>query len=168
MASSTLEKRLGSETDAGSLSAQIFREMFGDSPKQLGDHSVQIPPNSILEFGGRFLEYESRTRLLQEFPAQEKHANPLGNLQGGVIAALIDDTMGPLSFAAARSPTTTLNLAVNYLRAVRCPATVTVEARITGRGRQILFLEAQVTDTRGRLVATATSSVLVLRGAPQP
>ncbi len=168
MATSTTAERLESETEEGSPSAQIFREMFGDSPNQLGGHAVQIPPNSIREFDGRFLAYESRKRLLQEFPAQEKHANPLGNLQGGVIAALVDDTMGPLSFAAARGPTTTLNMAVNYLRAVPCPATVRVEARVTGRGRQILFLEAQVTDARGRLVATATSSVLVLRGAPQP
>ena len=141
--------------------SEIFERMFGWFDRSSAE--VQIPPNSIQEFGGTFVSYENRKALVQTFPAQEKHANPLGNLQGGVISALIDDTMGPLSFAAARGPTTTINLAVNYLRGVRCPDTVRVEARVTGRGRTILYLDASVFDSRGRLVATGTSSVLILR-----
>ena len=143
-------------------SAAIFESMFA---WHTGAGAVQIPPNSILEFQGRFVAYESRKRLVQTFPAQTKHANPLGNLQGGVISALIDDTMGPLSFATARGPTTTINLSITYLRAVKCPDTVRVEARVAGRGRSIMYLEAEVFDSRDRLVATATSSVLILKGA---
>ena len=148
------------QTPAG---AAIFEDMFGSFIEEARASGVQIPPNSIQESRATFLEYESRKRLLSEFPAQEKHANPLGMLQGGIIAALIDDTMGPLSFAAVRGPTTTLNLSVNYLRSVKCPDRVRVEARVTGRGRQVLHMEADVFDSRGRLVATSTSTVLSLK-----
>ncbi|MBI3394975.1 MAG: PaaI family thioesterase [Spirochaetia bacterium] len=142
----------------------IFTEMFGSFIEGARQSGVQIPPNSIQEFGSTFLEYEPRKRLVARFPALEKHANPLGMLQGGVIGALIDDTMGPLSFAAVRGPTTTLTLAVTYLRSVKCPDTVTVDARVTGRGRQVIHLEAEVFDSRGRSVARATSTVLSLKG----
>lgn len=153
---------LEKSTEASSDSV-IFEEMFGSFIEEARASGVQIPPNSIQESRATFLEYEPRKRLLSEFPAQEKHANPLGMLQGGIIAALIDDTMGPLSFAAVRGPTTTLNLSVNYLRSVKCPDRVRVEARVTGRGRQVLHMEADVFDSRGRLVATSTSTVLSLK-----
>lgn len=152
-------------TETKPEAAGVFEQMFGWY-EPAADTSMQIPPNSIREFEGTFELYESRKRLVQTFPAQLKHANPLGNLQGGVISALIDDTMGPLSFAAARAPTTTINLSVNYLRAITCPDTVRVDARVTGRGRTILFLEAEVYDSRGRLAATGTSSVMILKGGP--
>lgn len=146
-----------------STGSEIFHKMFDSFLEETAAAGVQIPPNSILESGAVFLEYESRTRLVSEFPAQEKHANPLGMLQGGIIGALIDDTMGPLSFAAVRGPTTTLNLSINYLRSVKCPDRVRVEARVTGRGRRVLHLEADVFDSRGRLVAKSTSTVLSLK-----
>lgn len=142
----------------------IFREMFGSFIEEARKNGIRIPPNTVHEFGGAFLEYESRKRLVRSFPAPERFANPLGNLQGGIIGAYIDDTMGPLSFAAVRGPTTTIGLSVNYLRSVQCPDTVRVEARVVGRGRRITQLEAEVFDSRGRLVATATSSVLALQG----
>lgn len=142
----------------------IFDEMFGSFLAEARRNGVQIPPNSIQESQAEFLEYEPRKRLLSEFPAQLKHANPLGMLQGGIISALIDDTMGPLSFAAVRGPTTTLNLNVNFLRSVKCPDRVKVEARVTGRGRNVVHLEADVFDSRGRIVAKATSTVLSLKG----
>ncbi len=147
-----------------STGGAIFEDMFGTFLADARKNGVQIPPNSILETQAEFLEYEPRKRLVSEFPAQEKHANPMGMLQGGIISALIDDTMGPLSFAAVRGPTTTLNLNVNFLRSVKCPDRVKVEARVTGRGRSVIHLEADVFDSRGRIVAKATSTVLSLKG----
>lgn len=148
-------------------SKEIHERMFGGLQEMIAKSGVQIPPNCILEAESEFEEYENRKRLVQTFPAREKHANPLGNLQGGILSSMIDDTMGPLSFAAARNPTTTINLSVNFLRAVRCPGLVRVEARVTGLGRRVMYLDASAFDAKGRLVATATSSVLILSGAAQ-
>lgn len=142
----------------------LFEAMFGSFIQEATRSGIQIPPNSIQEFGGRFTEFEAKKKLVQVFPAPVKFANPLGMLQGGIIGAYIDDTMGPLCFSTVKGPTTTIGLNVNYLRSVKCPDTVTVEARITGRGRRVLHLEAEVRDSRGKVVANATSSVLSLKG----
>ncbi|MBL8019095.1 MAG: PaaI family thioesterase, partial [Leptospirales bacterium] len=123
-------------------------------------------PDSPEQYSGiwrRFTEFEAKKKLTQVFPAPLKFANPLGTLQGGIIGAYIDDTMGPLCFSTVKGPTTTIGLNINYLRSVKCPDTVTVEARITGRGRRVLHLEAEVRDSRGKIVANATSSVLSLK-----
>ncbi|MCE9599320.1 MAG: PaaI family thioesterase [Spirochaetia bacterium] len=142
----------------------LFEAMFGSFAQEAARNGIQIPPNSVREFGGRFTEFEAKKRLVQTFPAPVKFSNPLGMLQGGIIGAYIDDTMGPLCFSTIKGPTTTIGLNVNYLRSVKCPDTVVVEARITGRGRKVLHLEAEVKDSRGKIVATATSSVLSLKG----
>lgn len=159
--------RMGQAALIEGKSKEIHERMFGGLQEMIAKSGVQIPPNCILEAESEFEEYENRKRLVQTFPAREKHANPLGNLQGGILSSMIDDTMGPLSFAAARNPTTTINLSVNFLRAVRCPGLVRVEARVTGLGRRVMYLDASAFDAKGRLVATATSSVLILSGAAQ-
>src|SRR5581483_8679052 len=88
----------------------------------------------------------------------ERHHNPLGTVHGGVYCDLADAAMG---YAYAATPAagesfTTVELKVNFLRAAR-EATLTAEARVVRAGSSLGYVECEVTDERGRLVAKAAS-----------
>ncbi len=60
---------------------------------------------------------------------------------------------------------TTIELKINYLRAVR-RATLTAEAKVVKAGSAVGYVECDVMDQTGRLVARAASTCMKLREAP--
>jgi uncharacterized protein (TIGR00369 family) len=58
---------------------------------------------------------------------------------------------------------TTLELKVSYLRGMNdMTGPVRAEGRVVNIGRRVAFAEADIRDAEGRLMATATSTLLVL------
>lgn len=98
--------------------------------------------------------------------AEERHHNPMGTLHGGVYADLADAAMGWAYGAtlAEGESFTTIELKVNFLRAVR-EATLTAEAKVVKAGSTIGYVECDVKDEQGRLVAKAASTCLKLNKA---
>ncbi|WP_253259755.1 PaaI family thioesterase [Subtercola boreus] len=92
--------------------------------------------------------------------------NPIGSVHGGYAAALLDSACGCAvhSLLRADQAYTTLELKVSYLRGMTVD---TGEVRATGRvikmGGRAAFTEATLTDAQGRLLATATSTLLVIQ-----
>jgi uncharacterized protein (TIGR00369 family) len=102
-------------------------------------------------------------RAVFELEAGERHHNPLGTVHGGVYCDLADVAMG-MAFAAslAEGETfTTVELKINFLRAVRTGLLV-AEARVVKAGRTIAYVECDVKDEQGQLVARAASTCLRL------
>ena len=100
-------------------------------------------------------------RAVFELEAGERHHNPMGTLHGGVLCDLADSAMG-YAYAAtlAEGETfTTVELKINFLRAVR-QATLTAEATVVKAGSTLGYVECEVKDERGRLVAKAASTCL--------
>jgi uncharacterized protein (TIGR00369 family) len=105
------------------------------------------------------------------FQAPPAFTNPVGVIQGGFLAAMLDDTLGP-ALVATLPPghfAPTLELKVSFLRPAR-PGRLTGTGRIVHRGGTIAFLEGALRDDEGRLVATATATARVVRsdGPPPP
>src|SRR5262245_61936005 len=96
-----------------------------------------------------------------EMEADERHHNPMGTLHGGVYCDLADATMGYAyaSTLGEGETFTTIELKINFLRAVR-KATLTAEARIVKAGSTLGYLECDVTDRTGKLVARAASTCM--------
>jgi uncharacterized protein (TIGR00369 family) len=95
-----------------------------------------------------------------------RHGNVMGTLHGGVLATLADSAMG-FAFAttlASDESFATLEMKISFLRPV-WQATLTATATVVQRGRTTGLVECRVTDERDRLIAHATSTCLVLRGA---
>lgn len=95
-----------------------------------------------------------------------RHGNVMGTLHGGAIATLADTAMG---FAFATTLGTdesfaTLEMKVSFLRPA-WRSSLTATAAIVHRGKTTGLVECRITDERDRLVAHATSTCLVLRGA---
>ena len=95
----------------------------------------------------------------------EYHYNPAGVVHGGMAATLLDSAMGiaVLSSLPAGMIFTTLELKVNFLRAM---TTTTGEVRAEGNvvhlGRTTAVVEARLTDAAGKLLATASSTCLIM------
>ncbi len=93
------------------------------------------------------------------FEAKRDFLNPAGFVQGGLLTAMLDDTMGPalLLHTAGRFYSTTIDLTVSFLAAARAGRLIG-EGRVVQLGRTIAFLEAQLETEDGAIVARASSS----------
>jgi uncharacterized protein (TIGR00369 family) len=105
-------------------------------------------------------------RAVFEGRPSEEHYNPIGVVHGGYAATILDSALGCAAQTTlpAGSGYTTLSLEVKYLRAVdRDTGPVRAEAMVVHRGRKQIVAEAKLTAAEGgRLLATATSTLLVL------
>ena len=94
--------------------------------------------------------------------AIEKHTGPLGILQGGILTAFFDDTFGPLSYATLGKPMLTIDIHVHFIRSSKPGDVITVKAEIVSRGRQMIFMKAEAFNQKNKLIATSTTSALIL------
>jgi uncharacterized protein (TIGR00369 family) len=121
------------------------------------------PPIAKL-VGMRAVSFEPGKAVL-ELDADERHANPMGTLHGGVLCDLADLAMGAACFTTLEpgESFTTLELKINFLKPF-WKGHLTASAQVKKGGRTTALLECEVRDDKGSLVAFATSTCLVLRG----
>lgn len=93
------------------------------------------------------------------FMGRPEFVNPAGSIQGGFLAAMLDDTMGPAVFAATEGAlyTATIDMNVSYLKPAKV-GPLFGEGQVVQLGKTVAFIEARLTDGDGALVARATSS----------
>jgi uncharacterized protein (TIGR00369 family) len=114
--------------------------------------------------GFELVEVEEGRAVFEGTP-DEKVYNPIGTVHGGYAATLLDSACGIAvhSKLAPRQGYTTLELKVAYHKAMTAKTgLVRAEGRVVTFGRRAAFAEAKLTDLEGRLLASATSSLLVI------
>lgn len=124
---------------------------------------VTIPPPSFITMKAEILEYEKNKRLIVTFPIEEYQTNPAGFMQGGFIAAAFDNVYGPLSYLIAKRPTTTIDMNIQYIRGVTTNQIVQVEAKLIAKGFSTLHMSAEMISEKGKLLATSTTNLLVVK-----
>jgi uncharacterized protein (TIGR00369 family) len=121
------------------------------------------PPPSAVTLGWELVEVDPAAGTIEvAFNAGEHLLNPMGVIQGGFLAAMLDDTLGP-ALAATLPPdrfAPTLDLHVQFLRPAR-PGRLHGRGRVVHRGKQICFLAGELATADGELVATATATVRI-------
>ncbi len=125
--------------------------------------SAQLPPNCSVLMKGDYVDYDSRVMLKIAFPVREEYLNPVKAMQGGFITAAFDNVFGPLSYLAARTPCTTLDLHTNYIRSINAGDTLTVTEKIVSRGVSAMHLSAEAVNGKGKLIATCTSHMVPIK-----
>ncbi len=118
-------------------------------------------PRAARTLGMRVLRVDAERGVLEaEFRASEAFLNPAGNVQGGFLAAMLDDTMGPALAAtlAEGEFAPTVNLNVQFLAPAR-PGLLHGVGRITKSG-SICFLAGELMQD-GLLVASATATATI-------
>lgn len=100
------------------------------------------------------------------FDGKPDFCNPAGFVQGGILSAMLDDTMGPAVFAMTEGKlyTSTISLTVNFLAPAR-PGPITAEAKVTQLGKTVAFVEGRLTAADGTLLATAVTSARLVETA---
>jgi len=95
------------------------------------------------------------------FVAKREFLNPAGNVQGGFIAAMLDDTMGPALAATLKqgefAPTANLN--VSFFRPAKV-GELLGKGRVLRRGKDVCFLAGELYQN-DELVAAATATAIV-------
>jgi uncharacterized protein (TIGR00369 family) len=123
------------------------------------------PPPAAELLGWKLVEIDPDEGTIEvSFTATDQFLNPAGTVQGGFLAAMLDDTLGPALVATLGdgewAPTTDLH--VQFLKPVR-PGELRGTGRIVRRGRDVAFLAGELRDSEGDLVATATATAAIRR-----
>ena len=102
------------------------------------------------------ISYRDEKCIIQ-FPVQDFLFNPQGSLHGGVLATIMDISMGHLIHHAYGRGGATIEMKVQYLRPVKAGHAVCVGGFLK-RGKNLAFLESRLEDATGALAAIATST----------
>jgi uncharacterized protein (TIGR00369 family) len=123
------------------------------------------PPPAAVLLGWKLVEIDPDEGTIEvAFTASEQFLNPAGSVQGGFLAAMLDDTLGPALVATLGdgewAPTTDLH--VQFLKAAK-PGELRGLGRVVRKGRDIAFLAGELRDVDGDLLATATATAAIRR-----
>jgi uncharacterized protein (TIGR00369 family) len=123
------------------------------------------PPPAAELLGFKLVEIDPDQGTIEvSFTATEQFLNPAGTVQGGFLAAMLDDTLGPALVATLGdgewAPTTDLH--VQFLRPA-APGELRGHGRIVRRGKDVAFMAGELRNGDGELVATATATAAIRR-----
>jgi uncharacterized protein (TIGR00369 family) len=88
--------------------------------------------------------------------------NPNGGVNGGLVAAAIDQVMGAIGMLGAPRghAIATATMVVHYLRPAHAP--LTFRGTATKRGRTLVFIDVSVEDADGRLTTSASGTMMIV------
>lgn len=104
---------------------------------------------------------EQREEITLRFHAPESFITPRGSVQGGLVAGFLDEVMGWAHVWATKHEEAPLNLEISMtlLRPVKAGPLVG-KGRVVRRGRRVTFLEGELFDGEGNLLARSSSTAI--------
>src|SRR6266545_630247 len=109
------------------------------------------------------LEIEFGRAALGAVP-DERFYNTIGSIHGGYAATLLDTAMGCAvhSTIKAGEGYTSLEIKISYHKRIM-PQTgeLRIEGRIVSRGARVATAEGRITDAKGELLASGTTTCLI-------
>ncbi|MGM7667719.1 PaaI family thioesterase [Microbacterium sp. A93] len=148
------------ESDARKVFARSGLEYL----RAMATGAVAYPPIGS-HIGLRVVSVENGDIVMTAEP-NESHYNPLGSVQGGFFATILDAACGCAAHSTLPAGVgyTSLDLKVSFLRPVTADTgTVTAHGWVTKGGRNAAFTEADLRDAAGLILATASSTCLIVR-----
>jgi uncharacterized protein (TIGR00369 family) len=120
-------------------------------------------PAAATLIGMRLESFEAGEALVV-LEATAAHANPMGTVQGGLLAAVADAAMGWafMTVLGENESYTTLEVKINFLRPVWA-GRLEARGRVKSAGRNVSLVECDVMSG-GKLVAYGVSTCMTLRG----
>ena len=124
------------------------------------------PPSSKL-LGWHLIDARPKDGWIRiGFDGKIAFCNPVGFVQGGILSAMLDDTMGPAVFVMTdgRLYTATISLTVNFLAPAK-PGPIIGEAEVVQLGKTIAFVAGKLIAEDDTLLATATANARLVETA---
>lgn len=122
-------------------------------------------PRAAATLGFHFIGADVEQGTIEvAFNATDDFTNPMGNVLGAFLAAMLYDTVGPALLATLNADQfqSTLDLNVRFLRPAR-PGRIIGKGRVVHRDSEIASLEASLVDSNGATIAAATATARVIR-----
>jgi uncharacterized protein (TIGR00369 family) len=126
----------------------------------------EVSPPPIARLLGFALKAIEPGRAVFEMEVDERHHNPMGTLHGGIYCDLADAAMG-YAYAATLGEGEafrTVELKINFFRPMRRGRLI-AEAKVIRAGSTLGYVECDVKDQAGKLVAKAASTCMKLPAA---
>ena len=124
-----------------------------------------IPPPPIAVLLGLHIREVEVGRVVFECEPDESVYNPIGVVHGGLVCTLADTVAGCAvqTTLDAGVAYTSIDINVSYLRPVTTASgLLRATGRVTKPGRRVAYSTAEIADQAGKIVATASSSCLVM------
>jgi uncharacterized protein (TIGR00369 family) len=146
------------------VSEQPHMATILESAEEMLRGEISAPP--IGRLLGFVLKAIEPGRAVFEMEVDERHHNPMGTLHGGIYCDLTDAAMGYAYVATLGEAETftTVELKINFFRPMRHGKLI-AEAKVIKAGSTLGYVECDVKDQDGRLVAKAASTCMKLREA---
>tara|TARA_R110002167_G_scaffold69317_1_gene195349 strand:+ start:231 stop:662 length:432 start_codon:yes stop_codon:yes gene_type:complete len=113
--------------------------------------------------GHRLLACDAAAQSVRvAYSGKAEFCNPMGRVQGGFLAAMLEQAMIDAIYCAAGldAGAVTLELETQFLAPVS-PGPISVEAHVTRLGRSIAFLAGQLQDGNANLCLTGSAVALL-------
>ena len=104
---------------------------------------------------------KEREEITLRFHAPDSFITPRGSVQGGLVAGFLDEVMGWAHVWATEQAEAPLNLEISMslLKPVLAGPLIG-KGRVVRRGRKVIFLEGELFDMDGKLLARSTSTAI--------
>ncbi len=142
----------------------ILASFTNRSPLQDRLKNVANPCAELMQ--PKFIEYIENESVTYTFPVLDIYLNPWKCMQGGFISAAFDNAFGALAIlTTGKFEISSLDLNVNYHRPIFANDTLTVKVYVKSKGKNIISLWGESFDSCDRLIATATSKIIMMNKA---
>jgi acyl-coenzyme A thioesterase 13 len=96
-----------------------------------------------------------------QYKVRQEWLNPMGNLHGGVTAAIFDDVIGATMFSLnEKNFIVTINNSIDYFSTAKENDNIVAETKILKRGKQFVNAECEIWNAdKTRLIARGTSNL---------
>ena len=138
-----------SETVDDAAARAAFERAIGDDRREFGNFF-------LTRLLGLAISYPDDECCVVEMEVKNFMFNPQGSLHGGVIATVLDISMGHL-LTHSIGVGMTLEMKTQFLRPART-GRIRAEGRFLKKGKAINYLETRLTDAAGSLLAVASST----------
>jgi uncharacterized protein (TIGR00369 family) len=123
-------------------------------------NSFTPPTGKLLSSHIEQMDQEKGTVRIR-FLAKPEFCNPMGNVQGGFVAAMLDDAAAISCVAKSKAPIVvpTLEFKVMFFAPAKA-GTLYAEGRVLKLGRTVAFVAADLFDENQKLLASMTATCL--------
>ncbi|MCA3255455.1 MAG: PaaI family thioesterase, partial [Alphaproteobacteria bacterium] len=123
-------------------------------PELLARMNSRVPPTAEL-LGFKLLDLSSERGWVRiEYFAKPEFCNPMGNVQGGIVAAMLDDAaaIAAIVKSGQRMVIPTLEFKTTFFAAAK-QGTLYAEGRCLRLGKRVAFMEADLFDPDNKHLA---------------
>ncbi|CAB3376460.1 Hypothetical predicted protein [Cloeon dipterum] len=101
-------------------------------------------------------------KCVAEMVVGEEHQNKGGTLHGGLTATIVDGISTLALMTHGRGvPGVSVDIHVSYLKAAKEGEKITIDAKTNKAGSSLAFLDVQITNSAGELIATGTHTKFI-------